>query len=55
MIANLFRKKGSEAVKPDDLILFDPDKVASDRMAPKQIMAHLKWMTKSMGGKVIEK
>lgn len=55
MNSNPFGKKGRDPVKPEDLVLFDPDKMAQERMTPQQIMGHLKFVTNMMGGKVEDK
>ena len=55
MNSNPFGKKGREPVKPESLVLYNPDAMQVDRMEPQQIMNHLKLVTKLMGGTVNEK
>lgn len=61
-LINMWKQKGDTLTQPDDLLLFDPDAEsepttvqASKQQSPEQIMAHLKAMTRAMGGKVTEK
>ena len=52
--SNPWGRKGREPVTPEALILFDPDAMQTERMEPQQVMKHLKFITKMMGGTVNE-